>query len=137
MRRTPARWLPVSAALAASLLVACAHAPGWPWRGREQSLVVSATAYNSTPTQTEGNPRVAAWGDRLEPGMRAIAVSPDLLALGLRRGTLVAIDGLPGRYRVLDRMPTRWRRTIDIYMGEDVSAARRWGRRPVTIRWVP
>ncbi|MGI9590559.1 MAG: 3D domain-containing protein [Myxococcota bacterium] len=101
----------------------------------EQSLEVTATAYNSLPGQTDGEPNVTAWGDRLEPGMKAIAVSRDLIALGLGHGTEVRIDGLPGHYVVRDKMAKRWRRKIDIYMGDDVRAARRWGRRPVIIRW--
>jgi len=101
----------------------------------ERSLVVTATAYNSLPGQTSGDPTVAAWGDRLEPGMKAIAVSRDLIALGLGHGVEVEIVGLPGVYVVRDKMARRWKRKIDIYMGEDVAAARQWGRRTVTIRW--
>ena len=56
-------------------------------------------------------------------------------ALGLGHGTEVRIDGLPGLYVVRDKMARRWRKKIDIYMGNDVGAARRWGRRQVTIRW--
>ena len=100
-----------------------------------QTLVVTATAYNSVPEQTGAQPAVAAWGDRLEPGMRVIAVSRDLLALGLTRGVEVIIDGLEGRWVVRDKMAKRWSRRIDLYMGEDVQAARRWGRRSVTISW--
>jgi len=99
--------------------------------------VVTATAYNSVRAQTDGNPSIAAWGDRLQPGMRAIAVSHDLIRLGLTRGVYVRIDGLPGEWVVLDRMHSRWRKRIDIYMGVDVRAARRWGRRQVQIRWYP
>jgi hypothetical protein len=43
------------------------------------SLRVTATAYNSLPGQTDNTPDLAAWGDRLRPGMKAIAVSRDLL----------------------------------------------------------
>jgi hypothetical protein len=67
--------------------------------------------------------------------MRAIAVSRDLEARGLKRGVEVEIDGLDGRYTVLDRMARRWKDKIDIYMGDDVAAARTWGKRQVTIRW--
>lgn len=102
----------------------------------ERELVVTATAYNSLPGQTSGDPTLAAWGDRLQPGTRAIAVSPDLLELGLTRGTAVRIEGLPGEYEVLDKMPRRWTRSIDIYMGTDRAAARRWGRRRVRIFWL-
>jgi len=100
-----------------------------------RSLVVTATAYNSLPGQTSGTPSIAAWGDRLEPGMKAIAVSRDLLKQGLVHGTRVQIEGLPGEYVVLDKMAKRWKMKIDIYMGIDVEAARAWGRRRVKISW--
>lgn len=112
-------------------LAACATSPVM------STLVVTATAYNSLPNQTGVEPVTAAWGDELEPGMKAIAVSRDLHEAGLTRGTVVQIDGLEGEYVVLDRMPKQWDRRIDIYMGEDVRAARRWGVREVRIRWAP
>ena len=102
-----------------------------------RALEVTATAYNSLPGQTHGDPSIAAWGDRLEPGMQAIAVSRDLLELGLTRGAEVEIDGLPGRWVVMDKMSSRWTERIDLYMGVDRDAALQWGRRRVTIRWKP
>ena len=101
----------------------------------KRSLEVTATAYNSVPSQTDGDPNITAWGDRLEPGMNVIAVSRDLIELGLSHGAEVTIDGLPGLWVVRDKMAKHWKRKIDIYMGDDVSAARKWGRRRVTIRW--
>lgn len=98
-----------------------------------KSYKVTATAYNSVRAQTNSNPSIAAWGDRLKPGMKAIAVSRDFLGRGFKRGTKVKISGLPGEYVVLDKMNKRWRNKIDIYMGRDVQAARNWGRRHVTI----
>lgn len=118
-------------AFAALPSVACATSPA------TSSLVVTATAYNSLHGQTNGDPNVAAWGDELEPGMKAIAISKDLLDAGLTRGTKVKIEGLPGEYVVLDRMPSRWEKRIDIYMGDDVRAARHWGVREVRIHWTP
>jgi 3D (Asp-Asp-Asp) domain-containing protein len=105
--------------------------------GPQHTREVVASAYNSLAAQTGATPTVAAWGDRLEPGMRAIAVSRDLLDAGLTRGARVWIDGLEGEYVVLDKMAKRWRNKIDIYMGEDVAAARSWGVREVRIRWSP
>ncbi len=102
---------------------------------KKHELEVTATAYNSLPAQTEGDPCVTAWGDRLEPGDKVIAVSRDLIPLGLTHGVEVEILGLPGTYRVLDKMNRRWKMKIDIYMGNDLKAAREWGRRRVTIRW--
>lgn len=101
----------------------------------ERTLVVTATAYNSTRAQTDERPNKGAWGDRIEPGMKIIAVSPDLVKQGLRRGVVVRIDGLEGEWTVLDRTPSRYRNRIDVYMGVDIAAAKAWGRRKVTLRW--
>lgn len=96
---------------------------------------VSASAYTISEAETKkGNVGLAAWGDQLEPGMKAIAVSRDLIKIGLTHETEVRIDGLPGTYRVLDKMNKRWTDHIDILM-EDQQTAREWGRQPVTIRW--
>ena len=116
-----------------ALLVVCAACAATP----PKRLLVSATAYNSLPEQTQGDPNVGAWGDVLVPGTRAIAVSRDLLELGLVRGVRVRIEGLPGEYVVLDKMAKRWTRKIDIYMGVDRKAALTWGVREVAIRWTP
>lgn len=113
--------------LLAMLLTACGD--------ERQSMTVTATAYTSSPGETDDSPDVAAWGDTLAPGMRVIAVSRDLLDLGLVQGAEVTIDGLDGEYVVLDKMHPRWTQKIDIYMGENVEQARAWGRRAVTIRW--
>ena len=114
---------------------AAAHAKGVP----QKSLNVTATAYNSTDTQTDASPHHGAWGDALDqavkPGLRVIAVSPDLLQKGLRRGQRVRIKGLKGEFVVLDKMPARWTNRIDIYMHKDLRAAQRWGRRRVRIYW--
>jgi 3D (Asp-Asp-Asp) domain-containing protein len=101
----------------------------------ERSLIVTATAYNSVPEQTDAEPNVAAWGDSLAPGMKVIAVSQDLIPVGLDRHTPVKIEGVPGVYLVLDKMHKRWEKRIDIYMGHDLEAARAWGKRQVEISW--
>jgi 3D (Asp-Asp-Asp) domain-containing protein len=103
----------------------------------QQELIVTATAYNSLRAQGVGGSKHGAWGDRLRPGMKAVAVSHDLIALGITRGAIVRIEGLAGEFVVLDRLPRRWKRRIDIYMGNDVRAARRWGRRQLQIFWQP
>ena len=110
-------------------------APSAPPRPQLQSLRVTATAFNSVPEQTDAKPTDTAFGGQLRPGMNAIAVSDDLYAMGLREGTRVRIDGLPGEWKVADRMDSRWRRRIDIYMGQDETAAKRFGRREVTMHW--
>ena len=97
-------------------------------------LEVVATAYNSIESQTKkNNPSLGAWGDVLQPGERAIAVSRDLIKLGLIHNTEVKIEGLPGVYLVKDKMNKRWTKKIDIYMGLDEKAANEWGKQKVFI----
>ena len=100
-----------------------------------KKLRVTATAYTSSHSETDKTPYLAAWGNRLRPGVKSIAVSRDLLAMGLRNGSVVRIKGLSGTYKVLDKMNKRWRKKIDIYMGTNRKRALRWGRRPVVISW--
>lgn len=97
------------------------------------SLEVEATAYNSVEAQTNENPNEGAWGDEIRPGMKVVAVSPDLLEAGLTRGTELQIEGLDGQWTVLDRTASRHRNRIDIYMGLNVERAKEWGIREVTI----
>jgi 3D (Asp-Asp-Asp) domain-containing protein len=67
--------------------------------------------------------------------MRIVAVSRDLEDVGLREGVVLTIVGEEGEWTVGDRMNGRWRRKIDLFMGNDVQAARDWGERRVRIRW--
>lgn len=102
----------------------------------KNSLRVTATAYTSHRAQTDSTPNIAAWNDRLRPGMKVIAVSRDLLKkYGLKRNSVVKIKGLPGTYRVLDKMNKRYTKRIDLYMGLDRRKALQWGKRRVTIYW--
>jgi 3D (Asp-Asp-Asp) domain-containing protein len=97
---------------------------------------VSATAYNSLPYQTRpGTPgNIAAWGDTLEPGMKTIAISRDLLDSGLVRNARVLVEGFEGdTFLVMDKMHHRFRRRIDLYMGVDVEMAMEFGFQK---RWI-
>jgi 3D (Asp-Asp-Asp) domain-containing protein len=99
-------------------------------------MEVKVSAYNALPGQTKAiNPDIAAWGDTLREGMKAIAVSRDLLKLGLVHGAVVRIEGLEGAYVVRDKMNQRYRRRIDLFMGLDVDSAREWGVRKRQIEW--
>ncbi|MBO1519530.1 3D domain-containing protein [Oceanisphaera pacifica] len=99
------------------------------------TATVTATAYTLAEDETKkGNIGLAAWGDILVPGMKAIAVSRDLIGEGLTHNTEVEIAGFEGKYRVLDKMNKRWRQKIDILM-LDKKQARAWGKRPVDIIW--
>jgi len=99
-------------------------------------MTVTATAYTSHVNQTDSTPNIAAWGDRLKPGMKVIAVSRDMLnKYGLKHRSKVRIKGLKGEYLVLDKMNKRWKKKIDIYMGKDLKKAFKWGRRKVELQW--
>lgn len=121
------------AALAGGLLFGGVVSAG----ASERSLNVWATAYTSTESQTDSDPLVGAWGHRLDKvkDARVIAVSPDLLEKGLKRGQRVRIKGLKGEFVVLDKMSSRWTNRIDLYMVHDHRAARRWGKRRVKMIW--
>lgn len=103
----------------------------WDWI----TLEVTATAYNAVASQTDSLGNIAAWGDTLQPGMKCIAVSRDLLKKGLKYQTPVKIEGFEGIYLVKDKMHSRWQNRIDIFMGLDVQKAREWGRKKVTIQY--
>lgn len=117
------------------VLVISAFLVGCGSNNNSLSLVVTATAYTSNPGETDSNPSLTAWGDNLEPGMKAIAVSRDLIKMGLSHKKKVRIDGLKGTYIILDKMNKRWEKKIDIYMGVDVKKAREWGNKKITIYW--
>lgn len=96
-------------------------------------IQVTASAYNSVSWQTDGQPSIAAWGDTLQPGMKSIAVSRDLIKKGLTHNTMVRLQGLKDTFLVKDKMHWKWRNRIDIYMGTDVQKARKWGKKKMTI----
>jgi len=100
-----------------------------------KEINVKATAYNSVVRQTSANPFIAAWGDSLKPGMKSIAVSRDLIKLGLKHNTPIKIEGFDSIYLVNDKMHRRKRNQIDIYMGTDVRKAKEWGVKHLKIKY--
>ncbi len=100
-----------------------------------KTKTVTATAYNSVASQTENHPEVGAWGDTLKPGMKVIAVSRDLVKMGLVYDTPVKIEGMDGTYLIKDKMHGRWTNRIDIFMGKDINKAKEWGRQKVVIHY--
>jgi len=102
----------------------------------KHKMRVVATAYTSHRSQTDSTPFLAAWNNRIRPGMKIIAVSPDLIRkYGITNGVRVKIGGLPGTYVVRDKMNPRLHNHIDIYMGTNRRRALRWGRRRVVLYW--
>ncbi len=101
-----------------------------------KSIRLTATAYTSHKDQTDDTPFLAAWNNRIKPGMKIIAVSPDLIKkYGLTNGTRVKIKGLKHHYVIRDKMNAKWKNRIDIYMGLNKYQAYQWGKREVTLIW--
>lgn len=93
--------------------------------------IVRATAYNAVPEQTDSTPEICAWGDRIRPGI--IAISRDLERVGLTRGKEVHIEGI-GKRVVMDRMHSRKKNQIDLYM-ERYEDAVQFGVQELSITW--
>jgi hypothetical protein len=120
------RRLAAPAALLAALAACQPH-------GETASVEVGAFAIE---LRTPGSgPWRGSWGDELVPGMKAIAVSPDLVERGLVRGTRVRIEGLPPSYRVRHELGAGTHERVEVFMGTDAEAARRWHERRATIWW--
>ena len=98
-------------------------------------MKVTASAYCSSTKETDETPFLAAWGNRLDPNVKSIAISRDLFDCGLTNGKKVHIDGFKGEFIILDVMHKKWKNKIDIYMGLDRKKALKFGKRKVTIRW--
>jgi 3D (Asp-Asp-Asp) domain-containing protein len=101
------------------------------------TLRVKAMAYTACSVGKKRAKRAprGAWGDPLTEDANAVAISPDLLEMGLDRGDLITIEGLPGKYKVLDVMHSRHDKSIDIFYGDDQCGALQWGKRTLTITW--
>jgi len=98
-------------------------------------IKVTATAYTSSTKETDATPSLAAWRNKLSPTVPSIAVSRDLLDIGLTNGMKVRIKGLKGEFLVLDKMNKRWKNKIDIYMGNNREKALNWGKKRVVVYW--
>jgi len=98
-------------------------------------IKVIATAYTSSTIETDATPYLAAWRNTLNPTVPSIAVSRDLLDIGLTNGMKVRIKGLKGEFLVLDKMNKKWKNKIDIYMGNNRQKALNWGKRKVVVYW--
>ena len=103
----------------------------------EMTMEVVGTAYNALPGQTQGDPEIGAWGDKLDVNIPSIAVSRDLIELGLVHNAKVRVDGFSGYYLVRDKLNKRFTKQIDIFMGLDRDAAIEFGKKTVRIYWTP
>jgi len=82
-------------------------------------LLVTVTAYNAEPAQTDSDPDIAASMRRVRPG--TIAVSRDLFDKGWVFGRKVRIEGL-GIFEINDLMAARHDKAVDIFLGSNQQA---------------
>lgn len=130
----------LAAWLAAALLLTIAIAGGVSKAADStvswETMQVTASSFTLAEEETKrGNIGLTAFGDVLEPGDKAIAVSRDLIRQGLTHGTKIRIGGLPGTYTVQDKMNKRWRNKIDILFRKK-TRARKWGRQKIEIEYL-
>ena len=99
-------------------------------RLEEQSrpnALVTVTAYNADPAQTDNDPNIAASMRRVRPG--TIAVSRDLFDRGWVFGRKVRLEGI-GIYEINDLMAARHNHAIDIFIHSN-SQALAFGKRRI------
>ena len=65
--------------------------------------------------------------------MNAIAISRDLIDLGLDHNDEIRIQGFDSVFLIKDKMHYRWKKRVDIYMGKDIVKARNFGRKKLEI----
>jgi len=91
------------------------------------NALVTVTAYNADPAQTDSDPDIAASMRRVRPG--TIAVSRDLFDRGWVFGRKVRLEGI-GIYEINDLMAPRHSRAIDIFIHSS-SQAQAFGKRRI------
>jgi 3D (Asp-Asp-Asp) domain-containing protein len=91
------------------------------------NAVVTVTAYNADPAQTDSDPDIAASMRKVKPG--TIAVSRDLFDRGWVFGRKVRLEGI-GIYEINDLMATRHSRAVDIFIHSN-SQALAFGKRRI------
>jgi len=104
---------------------------------KNHHILVTATAYTAQSCGHRKNSRPkAANGECLSPDVNAIAVSPDLIARhGISMNQTVRLEGFDRDFKVMDLTSSRLQKTIDIYFGNNQTAARQWGRRTLILSW--
>lgn len=76
-------------------------------------VIVTVTAYNADPNQTDSSPTITAFNTKVKAG--GIAVSRDLFRNGWTAGKKVYIEGL-GVFLINDLMHPRKKSQIDIFL---------------------
>jgi len=89
------------------------------------NALVTVTAYNADPAQTDSDPDITASMRHVRPG--TIAVSRDLFDRGWVFGRKVRLEGL-GIFEINDLMAARHNHAVDVFIGSN-SACVAFGKR--------
>ena len=68
--------------------------------------------------------------------MNAVAISRDLMDLGLGHNDKIKIQGFDSIFTIKDKMHYRWRKRVDIFMGKDIQKAKNFGRKKLEIYYL-
>jgi len=123
--------IPVSGSISVQSMLPEDPRPSFELVAVSSGVVRTAFAYNSVPGQTDGAPCIAADGSdicaRLAAGECIIAGNFAHL------GSQHYLDGI-GLCTLADRMNGRYGQEIDLFLGYDVAAARKFGRRQIIVK---
>ncbi len=95
----------------------------------QRGHLLTITAYNADPSQTDDSPYITASNSRVRPGI--VAVSQDLFRNGWVFGRKVYIVG-HGVYTIEDLLAQRKRKQLDIFMTNNKNAVE-FGRKKLRV----
>ena len=96
----------------------------------DYGVIREVSAYTSRVAETDNTPCIGAGGNickMYESGIQVFASN----AFDL--GTKIYVEGI-GEGVVMDRMNSRYKNSVDVYMGYDLERALKWGRRKVKVK---
>lgn len=105
------------------------YGPALPHR-QSSGFKRTVVAYNSTANQTDSTPCLSADGSNI---CQLYIDGENVCAANfVKLGTLLEVEGL-GTCVVHDRMNTRFPNSVDWFMGDDVAAAIKFGKRTLNV----
>jgi len=94
-------------------------------------VIREVSAYNSVPEQTDGDPCISANGSNI---CERFAAGECLIAGNFAKfETKHYLEGI-GLCTLIDRMNVRYTNEVDLFMGYDVQAAKKFGRQQIIVK---
>ena len=97
---------------------------------QEEKITRIVTAYNSVPWQTDDTPCIGAFGDDLCVLHKVGDLS---CAADLEYGTKLWIPPFQNWCTVRDRMARKFKDRVDLFMGDDIEGAKKFGKQKLTL----